>query len=366
MILRRTDNLRIEGFEPLITPMQLKHIVPLTESASEVVSQGREEIIQILQRRDPRLLMVVGPCSIHDPAGALDYAGRLKTLAGRVSEHILIVMRVYFEKPRTSVGWKGLISDPHLDHSCDMQAGLRRARTILAEIVGLGLPTASEMLDPITPHYLADLLCWGAIGARTTESQTHREMASGLSFPVGFKNATHGDLQVAVHAMQSSRAGHRFLGINEDGISCVVHTRGNPHVHIVLRGGVQGPNYDGRYVRQTEEMLLAAGLDPRIMIDCSHANSGKDYSRQERALQSGLEQIAGGSASIFGVMLESYIGAGHQPIPKDPGRLRYGVSITDPCIDWPTTERLVLAARDVLARVGIDRSSSVPTTRPSA
>ncbi len=349
MILRRTDNLRIERFEPLVTPKQLKHIVPLTEEASETVSRGREEIVGVQVGTDPRLLMVVGPCSIHDPASALDYARRLKALSERVRQRILLVMRVYFEKPRTSVGWKGLISDPHLDDSGDMPEGLRRARTLLARIIDLGLPTASEMLDPITPHYLADLICWGAIGARTTESQTHREMASGLSFPVGFKNATNGDQQVAINAMRSSRAGHRFLGINEDGISCVVHTRGNPHVHIVLRGGADGPNYEPAFVERTEQMLSRAGLDPRIMVDCSHANSRKDHARQEIALANTLDQLDAGNQSIFGVMLESFIEAGSQAIPEDLGQLVYGRSITDACIDWPTTERLVLETSDRLS-----------------
>ncbi|MBC8424280.1 3-deoxy-7-phosphoheptulonate synthase [bacterium] len=352
MTIKRTDNLRIEGFEPLVTPMQLKHAVPLTEATSETVIRAREEIVRIMAGEDTRRLMVVGPCSIHDPEGARDYARRLKALSDEVSDRILLVMRVYFEKPRTSVGWKGLISDPHLDDSCDMREGLRRARTLLAEIVGLGLPTAGEMLDPITPQYLADLVCWGTIGARTTESQTHREMASGLSFPVGFKNATNGDLQVAVNAMRSARVGHHFLGINEDGISCVVHTHGNPHVHVVLRGGDQGPNYEPPFVAQTEEMLARAGLDPLIMIDCSHANSGKDHRRQERVLDNVLAQIADGNTSIFGLMIESNLEAGNQPIPEDPSRLAYGVSVTDACIDWPTTERLIRSARAVLPRPG--------------
>ncbi len=349
--MKRTDNLRIEGFEPLITPMQLKHAVPLTVLASETVSDAREEIVRIMTRQDPRRLMVVGPCSIHDPAGALDYARRLKALGDEVSDRILLVMRVYFEKPRTATGWKGLINDPHLDESCDMVEGLRRARMLLAEIVGLGLPTAGEMLDPITPQYLADLICWGAVGARTTESQTHREMASGLSFPVGFKNATNGDLQVAVDAMRSARAGHSFLGINGDGISSVVHTRGNPHVHVVLRGGIRGPNYGRAHVARTEEMLAEAGLEPRILIDCSHANSHKDPLRQERVLEEVLAQLARGNASIFGLMLESYLEAGQQPIPEDPADLAYGVSVTDACLDWATTERLVRSARDALAGI---------------
>jgi 3-deoxy-7-phosphoheptulonate synthase len=347
--MKRTDNLRIERFEPLVTPLQLRHAVPLTAAASETVHRAREEIVRIMRRDDPRRLMIVGPCSIHDTDGALDYARRLKTLGDEVADRLMLVMRVYFEKPRTTVGWKGLINDPRLDGRGDMREGLLRARTLLSEIVGLGLPTACEMLDPITPHYLADLICWGAIGARTTESQVHREMASGLSFPVGFKNATNGDLQTAVDGMRSARAAHRFLGINEDGISCVVHTRGNPHVHVVLRGGKDGPNYAPAHVARTEEMLMKTGQEPRIMIDCSHANSGKDHTRQQKALESVLAQIADGNASVFGVMMESYLEAGNQPIPEDPGRLAYGVSVTDKCMDWATTARLVRSARDVLA-----------------
>ncbi len=351
MILKRTENLHIEGFDPLITPKQLRHMVPLTERSSQVVTLGRQEIVRIMEREDPRFLMVIGPCSIHDPEGAFDYARRLKALSEEVADQILIVMRVYFEKPRTSVGWKGLINDPDLDDSCNLSEGLRRARAILAEITEIGLPTASEMLDPITPQYIADLVCWGAIGARTTESQTHREMASGLSFPIGFKNSTNGDLQVAINAMRSSSAPHRFLGINEDGISCIVRTRGNRHVHIVLRGGKNGPNYERGTVTETEEMLSRVGLDPLIMVDCSHANSGKDHTRQEIALADVMEQLREGNTSVFGTMIESYLEAGNQPIPKDLSKLRYGVSVTDKCIDWPTTERLVLSARDVLARI---------------
>jgi 3-deoxy-7-phosphoheptulonate synthase len=260
-------------------------------------------------------------------------------------------MRVYFEKPRTSVGWKGLINDPQLDDSCDVAAGLRTGRSLLAEIADLGLPTACEMLDPITPQYLADLVCWGAIGARTTESQRHREMASGLSFPVGFKNGTNGGQQVAVNAMRSARAPHRFLGINEDGISCVVRTKGNPNVHIVLRGGADGPNYGRADVAETERILERAGLSPLIMVDCSHANSGKDHRRQELVIQDVLAQIRDGSRSIFGAMLESYLEAGNQPIPKDLSKLRYGVSVTDKCIDWATTEKIIRSTQAVLAQI---------------
>lgn len=347
----RTENLYIEGFDPLITPKQLKHIVPLTEHAAQVITAGREQIIRIMNREDPRFLFIVGPCSIHDPDEALDYARRLRKLSAAVADQILVVMRVYFEKPRTSIGWKGLINDPRLDDSCDVAAGLRTGRTLLAEIANLGLPTACEMLDPITPQYLADLICWGAIGARTTESQRHREMASGLSFPVGFKNGTNGGQQVAVNAMRSARAPHRFLGINEDGISCVVRTKGNPNVHIVLRGGADGPNYGRASIAETERILERAGLSPLIMVDCSHANSGKDHRRQERVIQDVLAQICDGNRSIFGAMLESYLEAGNQPIPKDLSKLRYGVSVTDECIDWATTEKIIRDTQDVLAQI---------------
>ena len=350
--MRQTDNLRIRAFEPLTTPKQLKHIVPLSDTAAETVDEARSQIIRIMTGEDRRKLLVVGPCSIHDPNGAMDYARRLKALGDEVADRLLLVMRVYFEKPRTKIGWKGLISDPYLDDSCDMHEGLRRARTLLAEIVELGLPTACEMLDPITPHYLADLICWGAIGARTTESQTHREMASGLSFPVGFKNATNGDLVVAVNAMRSALSGHRFLGINGDGIPSVVHTRGNPHVHIVLRGGAGRSNYDARSVAHTEALLDREGLESHIMIDCSHANSGSDHNRQETVAHEVFEQIAAGNRSIFGLMVESYLEAGNQPLTGDPSHLTYGLSVTDKCVDWPTTERLIWRAWELLGTQG--------------
>jgi 3-deoxy-7-phosphoheptulonate synthase len=346
---KRTENLRIEGFTPLPTPAELKALIPQSDASVATVSDARDEIVRIMRRESQRLLVVVGPCSIHDPRGALDYARRLKALADEVADRMLLVMRVYFEKPRTSIGWKGLINDPLLDDSCDMHEGLRRARSLLAEIVEMGLPTAGEMLDPITPHYLADLISWGAVGARTTESQTHRELASGVSFPVGFKNGTNGNLRVAVNAMQSARRNHRFLGINEDGFSCVVHTRGNPHVHVVLRGGDNGPNYDPVHISRTEEAMHQVGLDPVLMVDCSHANSGGDPRRQEVVAGEALRQIAAGNTSIIGLMIESNLKEGNQPIPANPADLEYGVSITDKCIDWPTTERMIRSAHDLLS-----------------
>ncbi len=341
----RTENLRVEGFQPLPTPAELKAQIPQSAASAGVVSEARNEIARILEHKSRRLLVVVGPCSIHDPRAAIEYAGRLKLLADEVADRMLLVMRVYFEKPRTSVGWKGLINDPNLDGSCDMNEGLRRARSLLAEISELGLPAAGEMLDPITPHYLADLISWGAVGARTTESQTHRELASGVSFPVGFKNGTNGSLQIAINAMRSAREGHHFLGINEDGFSCVVHTRGNPHVHVVLRGGDEGPNYDPVRVARATETLTAAGLKPNLMIDCSHANCGGDPRRQEIVAADALRQIEAGNRSIIGLMIESHLHAGNQPISGD---LKYGISITDPCIDWETTERVIRSAQSRL------------------
>ncbi len=342
--MNRTENLRIEGFDPLITPKQLKHVVPLTAEAGDMVARGRAAIIDILEHRSQRFLIVVGPCSIHDPVGAMDYARRLRDLSETVSDRILVLMRVYFEKPRTSVGWKGLINDPDLNDTHDIAKGLRRAREILAAVTALGLPTACEMLDPITPHYLADLICWGAIGARTTESQTHREMASGLSFPVGFKNGTDGGLMIAVNAMRAALRPHRFLGINADGISCVVRTTGNPHVHVVLRGGERGPNYEEFFVLETARILDRCGLAPRIMVDCSHANSMREPRRQEQVFANVMAQVAGGNRTLFGAMFESYLEEGRQPVGSDPTLLRYGVSITDPCVDWTTTERMIRAA----------------------
>lgn len=345
---RRTENLRVEGFTPLPTPAELKALIPQSEASAATVAAARDEIVRILRRESDRLLVVVGPCSIHDPEAALEYARRLRALADELADRLLPVMRVYFEKPRTSVGWKGMINDPRLDGSCDMHEGLKRARGLLAEIVELGLPTAGEMLDPITPHYLADLICWGAVGARTTESQVHRELASGVSFPVGFKNGTNGSLQIAINAMRSASMGHRFLGINEDGFSCVVHTRGNPDVHVVLRGGDDGPNYDPVRIARAEKQLAQAGLDPVIMVDCSHANCGGDPRRQEIVAADVLRQIVAGNRSLIGLMIESHLREGNQRLTADPADLEFGVSITDPCIDWETTERMLRQAHAAL------------------
>lgn len=346
--MKRTENLRIKGFQPLPTPAELKELIPQPAASAETVSKAREEIVRILAGESQRLLVVVGPCSIHDPQAALEYAGRLKVLADDVADRLLLVMRVYFEKPRTSVGWKGMINDPYLDGSCDMNEGLRRARSLLAEISLLGLPAAVEMLDPITPHYLADLISWGAVGARTTESQVHRELSSGVSFPVGFKNGTNGSLTIAINAMRSARQGHHFLGINEDGFSCVVHTGGNPHLHVVLRGGDDGPNYDPVRIARAETALIDAGLVSNLMVDCSHANCGGDPRRQEIVAAEVLRQIAAGNRSLIGLMIESHLHEGNQPLGENPSELAYGISITDKCIDWVTTERVIRSACEVL------------------
>ena len=302
-------------------------------------------IKSILTREDHRLLVIVGPCSIHDPEAAHDYALRLKKLADEVSDTILIVMRVYFEKPRTTVGWKGLINDPELNGSHKINEGIVLARRILLEINNLGLPCATETLDPITPQYMADLISWSAIGARTTESQTHRELASGLSMPVGFKNGTDGGLNVALNAMKSALHQHHFLGINNDGVSSVIQTSGNQNVHLVLRGGSNGPNYDEVSVHIAVDALASGGLPEAIMIDCNHANSGKDPSRQELVLRNTILQIKDGNNSIIGTMIESNINGGNQTISAE---MKYGVSITDACLDWDNTRRILLDAHQSL------------------
>jgi 3-deoxy-7-phosphoheptulonate synthase len=350
--MRKIQDLHVLATEPLIAPRVLKDELPADEASVDTVVNAREAIRRILRGGDRRLMCVVGPCSIHDPEAALDYAGRLTKLRESLADRLYIVMRVYFEKPRTTVGWKGLISDPHMDDSCDMEAGLRIARRLLLEINRMGLPAATEMLDPITPQYIADLISWTAIGARTTESQTHREMASGLSMPVGFKNSTEGNLEVAINAIQSSRRPHSFLGITQEGLTAIVRTTGNPDTHAVLRGG-RKPNYDASSIEQCRQMLAAASLEPRVMVDCSHAQTSKDYTRQPAVLDALVEQHRQGSDAIMGVMLESNIGAGNQPLSADRSKLKYGVSITDPCIDWATTQRcLEAAARSLEHRIG--------------
>jgi len=346
----QTNNLHVVDTQRLIAPAELKSGLPISESHARTVTRARTAIQDILNGRDRRLLVVVGPCSIHDTAAALEYAGRLNRLREELADRLCVVMRVYFEKPRTTVGWKGLISDPHLDGSYDIEEGLRLARRLLLDINAMGLPAATELLDPITPQYIADLISWTAIGARTTESQTHRMMASGLSMPVGFKNGTDGDLQIAIDAMAAARGAHHFLGIDQDGFTSVVKTTGNPDGHVVLRGGRGMTNYDAASIAAAEEKLRSAGLPPVMMVDCSHANSQKIHSRQEAVWNDVIEQRAGGTDSIIGLMVESHLHEGNQKLTGNPADLQYGVSITDACVNWETTERMLRTAHARLSQ----------------
>ncbi len=350
--MKRTSNLRIRRLTPIIAPADLKQVFPLTENGADIVSRAREQITNILNNQDPRLMVVVGPCSIHDPKAALEYAERLSRLSRQLEDQLFLVMRVYFEKPRTTIGWKGMINDPDLNGTHQISKGLGIGRSLLCSITELGLPVACEMLDPITPHYLADAISWGAIGARTTESQVHREMASGLSFPVGFKNGTDGNLQIALDAMNAALHPHNFLGIDNDGRNAIVSTTGNTDVHIVLRGGNNGPNYHADDIRRTEELLTKAGLKARIMVDCSHANSSKNHERQEEVLNDVIRQIGAGNRSISSVMIESNLEPGNQPTGDDFSQLKYGVSITDKCIGWADTERMLRYAHQQLKEFG--------------
>ena len=340
--MEKTSDLNVISTAPLISPKELISRQPASEDALATVVNGRQEVIRILQGDDRRLLAIVGPCSIHDPEAALEYAGRLKRVADRVGDTVQIVMRVYFEKPRTTVGWKGLINDPRLDDSFDIADGLRIARGLLLQINELGLPTATEMLEPITPQYIADLVSLASIGARTTESPTHRQLSSGLSMPVGYKNGTDGGLQVAINAMLAGREAHRFLGIDAEGSTCIVHTRGNCWGHLILRGGYSGSNYGAESLADAAERLEAAGLPPRFLVDCSHANSSKDYRKQPAVWGNVIEQRIAGNEGIIGLMLESNLGEGRQDLEGDPTKLRRGVSITDACLGWEETERLIL------------------------
>jgi 3-deoxy-7-phosphoheptulonate synthase len=337
------DNVNVESAEILITPEQLKAELPLTQAAIDTVTESREVIRNILSGKDKRVFVVVGPCSIHDTTAAIDYAKRLKVLADELKDSLYLVMRVYFEKPRTTVGWKGLINDPYLNDTFKIQDGLHIGRKLLLDVSEMGLPTSTEALDPISPQYMQDLISWSAIGARTTESQTHREMSSGLSCAVGFKNGTDGGLDVATNALKSASQPHRFLGINESGQVAVIHTKGNAYSHIVLRGGSKGPNYDSVHVRLCEEALAKNKLPSNIMIDCSHANSSKDHNIQPLVLENIANQIVEGNQSIVGIMVESNIGAGNQALQADLDQLEYGVSVTDACIDWQTTEKSLRA-----------------------
>jgi 3-deoxy-7-phosphoheptulonate synthase len=345
------ENINIEPPEILITPAQLKREIPLSEKAREVISQGRTEIENVLERKDHRVIVVVGPCSIHDLKAAQEYAVRLKALAEKVSDTLLIVMRVYFEKPRTTTGWKGLINDPFMNDSFKITDGLHIGRQLLHDILEVGLPTATEALDPISPQYMQDLIAWSAIGARTTESQTHREMASGLSSSVGFKNGTDGSLTVAINALQSVASPHRFLGINSEGNVSIITTKGNPYAHVVLRGGNGKPNYDSVSVSICEQELESAGVAPNIMVDCSHANSNKDHNLQPLVLDNVTNQIVEGNKSIIGVMIESHLQGGNQKLSSNPDEMEYGVSVTDACIDWETTEASLISMADKLRDV---------------
>ena len=352
------DNLNVESQEILITPEQLKSEVPMSETAAQRVAESREVIRNILDGKDHRLFVVVGPCSIHDVDAALDYAAKLKDLAAELEDTLFIVMRVYFEKPRTTVGWKGLINDPHLNDSFKIQEGLHIGRKLLLDIAELGLPTSTEALDPISPQYMQDCIAWSAIGARTTESQTHREMASGLSSSVGFKNGTDGGLEVAMNAIQSASKPHRFLGINGEGQVAVIRTKGNPYAHVVLRGGSKGPNFDSVHIELTEQALEKAGAPKNIMVDCSHANSSKRPDLQPKVVDDVCNQIISGNQSIIALMIESNINEGNQPIPEDLSKLAYGVSVTDGCIDWETTAESLRSLRNKLKDVLPERRSA--------
>ncbi len=334
------NNVHIVDEQVLITPEELKKAFPLNAQQEMQIAASRQIISDIIAGRDHRLLVVCGPCSIHDTEAALDYARRLKHLSEQLKDQLYIVMRVYFEKPRTTVGWKGLINDPYMDNSFDMAAGLHIARQLLVDLVEMGLPLATEALDPNNPQYLGDLFSWSAIGARTTESQTHREMASGLSMPVGFKNGTDGSLGTAINAMRAASMPHRFVGINQAGQVCLLQTQGNPDGHVILRGG-KVPNYSAEDVAQCEKEMLKAGLRPSLMIDCSHGNSHKDFRRQPGVAESAIAQIKQGNRSIIGLMLESHLHEGNQSSEQPRSQMRYGVSVTDACIDWATTENLL-------------------------
>jgi 3-deoxy-7-phosphoheptulonate synthase len=342
--MSRVSDTRIAGYEPLLSPAALLHELPLGEAQQQAVERARTEVRAVLDGADDRLLVVTGPCSVHDPKAALDYAARLADLREQFADDLLIVMRVYFEKPRTVTGWKGLINDPGMDESFDVHRGLRTARRLLLDIVGSGMPVGCEWLDPITPQYIADTVTWGAIGARTTESQVHRQLASGLSMPVGFKNGTDGDVQVAVDACRAAAASHTFFGVTAAGAAAVVTTKGNPDTHVILRGGRSGPNYSSSHVTKALDLISAAGLPRRIMVDASHGNSGKDHSRQMGVAESLAEQLAGGQHGVAGVMLESFLVAGRQD-PGDPATLTYGQSVTDACMDIEMTA----SALDTLA-----------------
>ncbi|MEY2408485.1 MAG: 3-deoxy-7-phosphoheptulonate synthase [Verrucomicrobiota bacterium] len=347
-----TYNLHVRESVRLISPRQLKEELPMSDAENRTVIQGRNEVCAILNQTDPRLLVVVGPCSIHDTKGALEYAHQLAALRQELAGQFAVIMRVYFEKPRTTLGWKGMIYDPNLDGSDDIQTGLKKARALLLEITSMGLPTATEFLDPVVPQYISDLVSWAAIGARTTESQTHRQMASGLSMPVGFKNGTDGSLQIAIDAMKSAMSPHSFLGIDQEGATSVVRTTGNPNGHVVLRGGRTRSNYDAASIRESADALTKSGLPAVLMVDCSHANSGKQHARQEEVWKNLIAQRVAGTPPLIGVMIESNLEEGSQPIPAILSELRYGVSVTDACLGWEVTRRMLRDAAEALATAG--------------
>jgi 3-deoxy-7-phosphoheptulonate synthase len=346
-----TENLNVVSFDPMASPGEIKARVPLSDEGAASVEAARSTIKAILDRRDPRPMVIIGPCSIHDPVAGLDYARRLKALADEVADTLYVVMRVYFEKPRTTVGWKGFINDPHMDDSFRIEEGMERGRRFLLDVVELGLPAASETLDPIAPQYYGDLLSWAAIGARTTESQTHREIASGLSSPVGFKNGTDGSLDAAVNGCLSASRPHSFLGVNDQGVTCIVRTRGNPYSHVVLRGGAGRPNYDTVSVSLAEKALTKAGLPANIVVDCSHANSWKKPELQPLVMTDVVNQLRNGNRSIVGVMIESFLEAGNQSVPANLADLRYGCSVTDGCVSWDESARMLREARDALREI---------------
>jgi len=347
----QTNNLNVREVTPIIAPQDLKQVFPLNIEDAAFVNESRNTIKAILRGEDKRLMAIVGPCSIHDPLAALEYAKRLAELSEKVKEKIFIVMRVYFEKPRTTIGWKGLINDPDLNDTHQISKGLGVARGLMLKITEMGLPVATEMLDPFTVQYFADMISWGAIGARTTESQTHREMSSGLSFPVGFKNGTDGNLQIAIDAIGAACHPHSFLGLNREGRISIVQTTGNVDAHIVLRGGNDQPNYHPADIEETCERLDKAGIETSIMVDCSHANSNKDHTRQEGVLRDVMEQVKGGQSAIGSLMIESFINEGNQKLTTAE-ELAYGVSITDKCVDWETTERMLRDAHATLKECG--------------
>ena len=343
------ENLNIEAFDLMLSPEAIHARLPLTDAAAATVAKCRSTLQNILSHKDSRLFVIVGPCSIHDPVAGLDYARRLKRLADELSDTLFLVMRVYFEKPRTSTGWKGYINDPRMDDSFRIEEGMQKAREFLLAVNELGLPAGTEALDPISPQYLGDLISWTAIGARTSESQTHREMSSGLSTPVGFKNTTDGDIGVAINAILSSARPHSFLGINSQGSAAIVRTRGNRYGHVVLRGGVDRPNYDSVSISLAEKALTKAGLPLNLVVDCSHANSYKKAELQPLVVADCVNQLRQGRRSIVGLMLESFIEAGNQEIPSDLSQLKYGCSVTDACLDWNTTEKTLREAHQALS-----------------